>query len=272
MATERVEYEFLTNLDEVTDDGERAERSMKDLEGATTAAGVSALAASEKWQAMGDAFGRTASSTAQVRGGLEDLGIATEGVSRGLQKMTGVADLAEAPLLHITDSMRVMETAGFRAAMAMGAAATATMGVGAALAAITAETEKEKQIFSALTGITWGLTAAQTALAISKSGVATLGFGSALTGAAILTAIGGAIAGLATYAVASYQTEYGQEREVPTTQLAVVHRGERMIREVGGGGGSGITVNIYGQPDYNTMKHLDRVLQRSVRKSGMGGP
>jgi len=266
MATERVEYEYITNLSEVTADGAKAEGAMKDLETATDRSGISALAASEKYQAMGDALGRVASTTAQVRGGLEDLNISTEGVSKGLQKMTGVADLAEAPMLHITDIMRVQATAGTGAAMAMGALATATMSVGAVVAAVTAESERERKLFAALSAVTWGLTAAQIAYGAAVSGTFSIGTLAAPHVALVMGAIGAAVAGIATYAVASYQTAYGEEKVVPTTQLAVVHQGERISRHFEGE--AKYVVHVHGQPDYSTMRMLERMLDRAAERAG----
>ena len=267
MAEESVEFTLTMNLDVVASQADTAKAAMNGLNDSTVKAGVSAIQSSEKFHAMSSAVSRAAMFSGTLKSSLTQLNMITPETAKGLERMTAVANLVEAPMNMIINLARVASLRTLEFALATGALTTGIMAVGATFAAMHAEGEKEKRLFSVLAGVTWGLTAAQAALAVAKSAAATLGIAALATAAVTAGAIAAVIAGVGTYAAASYQTSYGEEKIVPTTQVAVVHQGEHYYRGAGGRGG-GVQVHIYGDPDRNTLWHAEKMVQRALDRSG----
>lgn len=171
-------------------------------------AAIATVALAAKFESLQQGIGAANASMGKLITGLQDtIGLSEEQAIQ-FRRVKGSLDLMEAPLGIAIAQLRVMETVGMRAALVTGALTTAAISFGLALNAVNAQTDEQRKLFSALTGLTVGLTATQVAaayqIAAAKTVQATATWElAAAEGAASAAATGGATAPLIIGAIAA---------------------------------------------------------------------
>lgn len=222
-----LEDEYSDKVEQATDKTEKLDGATKQLEGSTLEENVAFLTTIET-------LDRFSGSISKLRGGLQDTGLVSDDTAKQLQKVQGAVDMVVGSAEILVMLQKVLNAEMLKnititrtQALAMGTLAASAGAVGFAYAAINAGSKEEKALFSALTGITAGLAAAQFTLAMAKFSEAVAGWGPLAP--VIAGIIMASIAGGATYLAslkASAQTEEGEMRTVEQTGMVLVHQGE----------------------------------------------
>lgn len=272
--------------DDFTEGAERAEGQAKKLDKSVDDLSESTVEANIQFLATVEAVDKLGGGVAKIRGGLEDLGIVNEETAESLRKVEGAADLMVGSAEIAIVTMHVWKGASDALKMSLIGTTFAAMGVGAAFLAINAQTEETRALFSALTGVSMGLAAAQFTLAAANS-IAWVA-ANPLLAPVLIGAIAATVAGLATYiaagrAAASAQTAPGEVKvlEVEGTGNVLVHAGEQMIvgrpgpREGGRRRGREfpVTINfigVVGTFDQRALDKTEEIIGRVV-SNALGG-
>lgn len=203
-----------------------------------------------------------------VVSGVTTLGLLRPDEIAQLNKLKGVIDLVTGSLgLYKSVAKLVAATNINTLIPSLWGIAAATAGIGFAMLAATTASEDMRKLFSALTGISIGLAAAQFTLAAANSFAAISAAGPLAP--VVAGVIAASVAGIATYLATAKtqaavspgelpqaQTEPGQSRTVLQTGQAVVHEGEEINRPARVSspryGGLGMTVIFQGVNDLTT--------------------
>ena len=156
-----------------------------------------------------EAIDKVGGAVAKIRGGLEDLGIVSEETAEKLRKIEGAADLIVGSSQIAVVSMEAWTRATKNQRTAMIGLAAAAAAVSFAVAAANTENEDAKKVYSALTGVTAGLAAAEFTLAAAKAAQWTAASGplAPVTAAAIAAGLVGVSAAIATYIASSEKAQ-----------------------------------------------------------------
>lgn len=198
----RVDMKF---RDEYTDGVKQARDMTEGLDRSLEDAGESSAEANLRFLATVEAVDRLGGGVSKIRGGLEDLGIVSGETAEQLRKVEGAADLMVGTAEIAIVSMEAWTRATNNQKIALIGVASAAAAVGTAMVAMNAESEDQRKIFSALTGVTAGLAAAEFTLAAAKAAgwTASAGPASPAMAAVIAGSLVATAAAIATYVVAS---------------------------------------------------------------------
>lgn len=244
----------MTFEDEYTDGVKKADDATKDLDSSTEKMTEANLEANVQFMATLQGMERFNGGIRKTIQGLNDVGIISEktrqdlkGVTGGLDVMTGTLQVAYVAMTAWTRATEAQKMA----MVGLGAAAGA---VGLAMVAMNATTEKQRVLFSLLTGVTAGLAVAQFTLALAEMSAKVAAAGPLAPIMAAL--IGGSIVAGATYIAAtreqaSAQTGLGEAKvvEARTTGNFTIHEGEEAVvrrisaAEAPAPGGPSVVVN-----------------------------
>lgn len=223
MADKKVEVEFELK-DEYTAKAEKIEESNKKIEKSFERVGESTLEANVKFMTTIESIDRFGTSIQQLRGGLEDTGLVSEEQAKQLQKITGVADILVSTTNILIISQKALKSITMENIKTLGTLGAVAGSLAFAYMAVTSKSKEEKEIFSALTGITTALATAQFALSLAKMA----GWGPLAP--IIITAVVGSMAAAMTYfmsmAHASAQTNEDEYRIIEKTGIILAHEGE----------------------------------------------
>jgi len=203
----------------------------------------SAMAANVSFIAQMQALDGVASGYGKAFSGARELGLINDELAVKLRKVKGVLDLTTGSAKMLQSAHQMLATTNtamlipslLGVAFAAGAVAFAYM-------ATNAESDRQRALFSVLTGVSVALAAAQFTLAAAEASVWVAKAGPAAP--AMVAIIAGSLAAMATYMASTKkdmrtmskelmpegQTSPGEVRMIEETGLVKVHRGEEIIR------------------------------------------
>lgn len=228
------------------------------------------LANVEAFREAKDMMGDMDSSVRGVTGALDHFGWTSEDTTHDLNNMGETAALTEAFIRPFVQMVIIATARTWQMAAAIGAVSTGAMAMGAMISLAGAKTDKQKAAWLAMTSILWGLTAAQTAFAIAKSGMM-----APATAALIGASIAGAIAVIGGLAIASQKKTKAQSTHRTPTVIEG-HSGEAMsvvaTRAGGGtprGGGGKTEVIVLARSAPQVARYLRKVGVHNEYRSGL---
>lgn len=271
MADEREFKVTIVTDDQSTKNTQEAARATRNLDKAQRDLKKSTDDTNLAFLAEIEAIDKIHSGMQKIVGAVGELNLVNDKQLKQLRQLAAVLDLVVGSYeillavrkLDLIDKLTHIDLTNTQT-IALGGMAAAMAGVGFAILAVNAQTDEQRALFSVLTGVTWGLAAAEFALAIAKVTEATLGFGT-IAAIGLITAALVSITTAVASAEASAQTGPGEVKIVTRTGNVTMHEGERVSRGRSGNNFN-ITFNSAIPSTSSERRMTRRMFERAIRE------